>query len=364
MHRKSIAVAVAAIAALTLVAWTSPPDESEPTAGFVYGTPALESMGRLAFGPESVLFIGDSQGAAVYAIDVADTEMSGGSINVDDLDAKLAAMFGTTAEDITVRDMAVHPTSHNVYLSVARGDGAFGLVKVDGMGAVSEVSLADVRYSKGDISNAPSPDATYRRGTPARQFTITDLAFANGEVMVAGLSNQEFASNFRRLTFPFADSMEATSLEIYHVSHGQYETHAPVDTFATYEMEGRMHVVASYTCTPLVMFEVEGLEDGEHVMGKTIAELGAGNRPLDILAYGSDGDGFLLVANSRHPLMKIDSSDFRSAAALEPPTEETGVGFDAMPQAGIQRLGERGDEIVMLQSDGGLRLISVGKESL
>ena len=150
MRNKAIAIVIGAIAASTLIAWTFAPDENA-TATLTYGTPALESMGALAFGPDDILFVGDSEGAAVYAIEIADTGASSGAINVGDLDAKLAAMFGTTADDITVRDMAVHPRSGNVYLSVARGDGNFGLVKVDGSGQLSEVSLTDVRFSKGDI---------------------------------------------------------------------------------------------------------------------------------------------------------------------------------------------------------------------
>lgn len=363
MRNKALAIVITTIAAFTLVAWNAVPDEAI-SATFVYGTPALESIGAIAFGPDNVLFVGDSQGAAVYAIDMPDAKSGDKPISVENLDAKLAAMFGTTADDITVRDMAIHPESHNVYLSVSRGDSSFGLVKVDGNGMLSEVSLADVHYSKGEISNAPSPEATYRRGTPARQFTITDLAFADGEVLVAGLSNQEFASNFRRMPFPFTGKMDATSLEIYHVSHGQYETHAPVDTFTAYEMNGSVHVVASYTCTPLVLFRVDGLEDGAHVMGTTVAELGAGNRPLDIITYSDGGGDFVLVANSRHPLMKVDASSFAGAESLVSPTKEPGVPFETMPQAGIQLLGERGDHIVMLQNNDGLQLISVAKESL
>ena len=36
------------------------------------------------------------------------------------------------------------------------------------------------------------------------------------------------AHRLRRLAFPFDDAAEATSLEIYHVDHGQYETASPI----------------------------------------------------------------------------------------------------------------------------------------
>ena len=45
------------------------------TAGMAYGSPDLKSAGSLAFGPEGILFVGDSQAAAVFAIDVGDQAM-------------------------------------------------------------------------------------------------------------------------------------------------------------------------------------------------------------------------------------------------------------------------------------------------
>ena len=37
--------------------------------GLEVGTPAIKSVGPLAFGPEGILFIGDNGGAAIFAID-------------------------------------------------------------------------------------------------------------------------------------------------------------------------------------------------------------------------------------------------------------------------------------------------------
>ena len=42
--------------------------------GFVKGTPEIKSMNRLAFGPEGILFIGDTKGAAIYAIETSDLD--------------------------------------------------------------------------------------------------------------------------------------------------------------------------------------------------------------------------------------------------------------------------------------------------
>src|SRR4051812_39600788 len=66
---------------------------------------------------------------------------------------------------------------------------------------------------------------------PARQATVTDMAYIDGQLLVAGMSNEEFSSNLRRIAFPFADGMVDNSLEIFHVSHGKWETAAPIRTF-------------------------------------------------------------------------------------------------------------------------------------
>ncbi len=85
----------------------------------------IVSMGSLEFSPNGILFIGDSKGGAVYAFDLNES-----SVNVDDknvriadLEGKIAALLGTTKEEILIHDMAVNPVSHNIFLSVSRGRG-------------------------------------------------------------------------------------------------------------------------------------------------------------------------------------------------------------------------------------------------
>ena len=40
-----------------------------------------------------------------------------------------------------------------------------------------------------------------------------------------------------------------------------------------------------YTCTPLVTIPLREIKDGAHVVGKTIADLGYGNTPIDLIQY-------------------------------------------------------------------------------
>ena len=65
------------------------------------------------------------------------------------------------------------------------------------------------------------------------------------------------------------------------------------------------YILAAYTCTPLVKIPMMELKPGSNVVGKTIAELGNRNRPLDMIVYKKDGKEYLLMANSSRGVMKI-----------------------------------------------------------
>jgi hypothetical protein len=51
------------------------------------------------------------------------------------------------------------------------------------------------------------------------------------------------------------------------------------------DVDGVSTVVAAYTCTPVVTMPVSDLRDGAEVTGRTIAELGYGNTPLEVLDF-------------------------------------------------------------------------------
>ena len=300
------------------------------------GKPALKSAGPLAFAPGGVLLVGDPLGAAVFAIDTNEPEgkSAGGAINVKQIDRKIAALLGTSADQILINDLAVNPAAGSVYMSVSRGrgpDAAPVIVRMDHTGKLSEFALDDVNYAEAALPNAPDPAAKDRRGNSQRTETITDLAYVDGRVIVAGLSNEEFASKLRSLPFPFDESDAGTSVEIYHGSHGKFETQSPVRTFVAYTIDGEPNLLAAYTCTPLVKFPVAQLSPGAKVQGVTIAELGNQNRPLDMIIYQKDGGDFVLMANDRRGVMKIPTGDFAAAEAIETRVpDKAGVGYETI----------------------------------
>ncbi len=280
--------------------------------------PQLKAIGPMTFGPNGVLFAADTSTAAIFAVELgaASQTKAPGAKSIAGIDQKIAALLGTDVREITVTDLAVHPTTRNAYISAMRGQGTGSmpvLLRVDGAGAIEVLSLATLRYSRVELPNAPAANATT---TSSRTQSITDMAFVDGRLYVAGLSNEEFSSKLRSVSYPFAAIDGGTSVEIYHGSHGQFETRSPVYTFVPYKVNGETNLIAGYLCTPLVKFPVSGLRPGAKVMGTTIAELGNRNRPLDMILYKKNGREFLLMSNNSRGVMKIPTDSFGGAASI------------------------------------------------
>jgi hypothetical protein len=318
------------------------------------GAPALLSAGPLAFGPQGVLFVGDSAGAAVWAIDTGDVSPAGsGAIELAGLDAQLAALAGTTPDRIRIHDLAVNPLSRRAYLSVSRGQGEEAKPAIFTLapgGKLELLALDGRRHARASLENPPDPAATGRRGESLRQDAITDLAFADGRVLVAGLSNEEFSSKLRVLDFPFGDAARNASVEIFHGSHGRWETNAPVRTFTTLDIDQVPHVLAAYTCTPLVKMPLAGLLSDAKVKGTTVAELGNRNRPLDMVVYSRDAKDYLLMANSSRGVMKVDLGAVAKIEAIVSPVPDiAGLAFQTIADLqGVEHLDRLGDDHALL----------------
>jgi hypothetical protein len=330
--------------------------------------PSLASIGPLTFGPDGTLFAADTQGAAIFALDLGAHAAGGaaGARALEALDEKLAALLGTGVREIAITDLAVHPRTRNAYVSVMRGQGsgaAPALFRIDGGGQIAAVPLQSLSFQKVSLPNAPAANATAR--TNPRTQVVTDMAFADGRLWVAGLSNEEFASKLRAIPYPFATVDRGVSVEIYHGNHRAVETRSPVNAFVPYSVGSEPHLIAGYTCTPLVKFPIADLKAGEKVRGTTIAEFGAGNRVLDMIVYRKGGEEFLLTANNSRGVMKIPTRTFAAAAPITTPveTETGGVPFEKVASmTGIVQLDKLDDatSIVLARtSAGGIDLQTV-----
>ena len=116
-----------------------------------------------------------------------------------------------------ITDLVVHPQTRNAYLSVMRGQGAAAMPALAAGRRRRHdrvIGLDKVKFSKVELPNAPG-----RRRQPARRnartSSITDMAFVDGKLYVAGLSNEEFSSKLRSVPYPFSTVDGGTSVEIY-----------------------------------------------------------------------------------------------------------------------------------------------------
>ena len=341
------------------------------TEGMKEGKAEFKSMGPLTFGPDGILFVADTKAASIVAIDTADAKAASGekALKVEGINQKIAALLGTAADQVLIDDLAVNPISRNVYMAVSRGRGANAtpvLLRVKGSGDIELVSLDKVKFSRGELPDAPVEGVVgqgNRQSNPRRE-SITDIGFFQDRLLVAGLSNEEFASTLRAIPFPFKTVANGTSVEIYHGAHGKFETRAPVRTFVPMKVGNEPHLLAAYTCTPLVQFPISDLKPGAKIKGKTIAELGNRNRPLDMIVYQKGGKDYLLLANSSRGIMKINADDIAGAESItERVADKKGVTYQTIEEwKGVEQLDtfDQKNALVLRKGDGG----AVSLESL
>lgn len=320
------------------------------TASLLLAGPALaldlRSAGQLEFGADGVLFVADSLGSKVAALETGDVTHAGSPapIFVEAIDMEIADLLGAAPNDVVINDMAVNPISQNVYLSVHVGrsvDPRVALVRVDhATGALSEIDLESAEASEVALPSPPGFEDVLQYGQSERTLTATDLTWhpeagdAAGELFVAGVSNQDFASTLRRVSYPFDGTMEMASVEIYHAGHDRQETRAPIVTSVVHEIDGVAYLIAAYTCTPVARFRLSDLVDGAHVIGETVAELGFGNAPVDMFVFETPammgGGEKLLVTNDQRSAVSISTA---AIATAEPLSERAFgvVGLDQFP---------------------------------
>jgi len=328
--------------------------------------PPIASMSALAFTPEGVLLVGDAQEGAVFAVELGERAKATETREVDlaDVETRIGALIGARASDVVVHDLAVDPVALDIYLAVSRNRGrwrnafdlpndlgnATELVRIHQNGRLEGVDLAGRAWTRALLPKpiAPGKKHIFKDGVDPRTEAITDLAWDEGTIWVAGLSNEEFSSAIWRVPYPFTGASAAvTTVENYHVAHRAWETESPVRTLLPHRINGRKVLIAAYLCTPLVIFETDQLKDGAHVKGRTIAEFGSGNYPLDMVRAQSAGKDRVFLANSNLPalVVTLDAID-RFEGALTEPVDSYTAGLVPEYRSGVSlqqldNLGER-----------------------
>ena len=302
----------------------------------------LRSAGAMTFGPGVVLFVGDIMGSAVHAFALRGTDLTPqtgvllgnfhnfeGATLVQGLDLRLAALLGTTYDNVVINDMVVHQPTQQIFLSVERGRGADvmpAIVKVN-RGRLELLKLDGIPHSKVSIPDEPNETARLEF-EPQQVYAITDVKYYNDEIFVTGISNHRFASTLYRIPYPFNGQKATTTVEIWHPVHGEFETRAPIVRQLILDVGGEPYLFGVYGCTPLVRFPLAALKDGAHVRGDTIGELGYGSNPVDMLTFNSpfDHKDYLLVTIDVRGGMQIGVAELGTA-----PPEPTGGAIDFGP---------------------------------
>ena len=342
----------------------------------------LKSAGILEFGPENTLFVADSVGGTIHAYELPGDGIAperDAGFNILDLDTLVENTLGTEGP-IVYGDLVVHPVTRAAYISLAAtidGTETYAVFSVSREGDLQALNLSDLPSTSFKLADAADDGVTFWRDIPAPTLTVTDLDFVDGELFVSGVSTGEFASTLRRIPYPFDGSGSASGIEIYHAAHDQNETRAPIRAMTVLDIEGSATVVAAYTCTPLVTIPVSELENGANVTGRTIAELGYGNTPLDVISFSSaDATGavssYVLVVN-REMDADLISMDALKEAANSPGLSEpipylgatAGVETIPLPMSGVVHVADQDNQFLLAMrrdlETGAMELVSFRK---
>ena len=319
----------------------------------------LKSAGALAFDTDNTLFVGDGKAGVVHAFDLsgAVTDQSEyqlgraqtfeGRTIFNNLDVEIAALLGVAPEEVVINDMVVHKPTKQVFLSVHRGEGpdAEAVIVAVNQGALELVDLAAADHSSMSVGPVPTAE-TLEFGQPLNTLAITDVDYYNGELFVAGVSNEEFSSKLRRIPYPFTNEVSTSSIEIWHAVHAQYETRAPIISQTVAELNGEPTLIAIYACTPIVRIPLSELTDGAEVRGQMIGEMGFGNTPLDIVPYvnGWDGSSNVVVTNTNRSAASLNieaiaaAEEMPQGEGVQPVFSVAGVSQFSLPMSGTLHL--------------------------
>lgn len=300
----------------------------------------VRSVGAMTFGDPNTLFVADWRGGEVHALHLPMTKSAPTTpFNLKNISVPIARALRTQPDKLRFEDLAFRPDAELAYitLSVARGGtSAPALVTVDASGKIGVVDLTKAAHTSAKIKSRPAADKRFWNDVPAATYTITDLLFYDSKLYVAGLSNATFASTLRVYDYPFAGDATLTSIEMYHAVHDQVETRAPIRKMAIATLNGEPSLIAAYTCTPLVTVALKDLKDGAHIVGKTVAELGWGSEPVDMVTFDAGQGPMVLLTNSHKSADLMTLASIEAAAAA--PGLQTPIKWPSEPYAGVKAI--------------------------
>ena len=321
----------------------------------------IKFAGALEFADDGTLFVGDNFNGAIYAFEVpaeAGPEQIMPS-SIANIDSKIAELLGVGTQAIELNDMASHPISQDVYISVTRIGSSTSqpaLIQVTQDQQVTLVDLASLQFTKQDLTEFPEGETNFRtRGLwpgspplprdiakgeiPLRTLAIMDMEYYEGELFVAGVAHDNFLSSLRRMSYPFDGNQSITNVEMYHIAHDQYESRAPIRAMSVQEIDGKAQLVAAYTCSPIVLVPLEDIKDGAKIAANTIMDYGNG-QPLDMIPFEMQGQSMLFVTNDSRSPQVIPVAGLQDAKVVDHNDFERGGKLDLHPVMPFGPVGE------------------------
>ncbi|AXQ27505.1 hypothetical protein D0B54_01880 [Solimonas sp. K1W22B-7] len=338
----------------------------------------IRSVGNMTFLDANTLAVADWRGGEIHALQLLPpAKAQSGPFNLGDISNPIARALNTQPDKLRFEDMAFRPGSNLAYIALSVEQKSStpkpALVTVDSTGRVAVIDLNKAVRTSAALTDAPAAEKRLWRDIPEAAYTVTDMAYYEGKLYVAGLSNASFASTLRVYSYPFSGSGSATSVEMYHAVHNQTETRAPIRKMVIASLNGVPTLVAAYTCTPLVTIPLKDLKNGAHIVGKTIAELGWGSAPVDMVTFDV-GQGPMVLLTNSHKSADLMPVSAIAEAALKPglstpikwPNEPLlGLRSTSIPMSGLAQFGSQDkDFFAALRRDeatGAMELVSVRK---
>ncbi len=112
-----------------------------------------------------------------------------------------------------------------------------------------------------------------------------------------------------------------------------------------YMDEGKNSVVGSFTCTPVVRYDLDDAKDDDQITGRSVLELGTGNTPRSMFAYERDGKRYILVSvgrNNKKPAFGFPSAYWVARVDAELLKETTNINQKAPWRiGGANKAGDR-----------------------
>jgi hypothetical protein len=185
---------------------------------------------------------------------------------------------------------------------------------------------------------------------------VTDIAWAGGRIVVATQASDKFSASRVFTINPSAKDGAPTqiSTKTFHTGHNKWETQAPLKVLMPFYESGKTSVVGSFTCTPIVRYDLDAAKDDDQVTGSSVVELGQGNTPRSMFAYERDGKRFLLVSvgrNNKQPAFGFPSAYWVARVDADLLKETTNINEKAPWRDGTNKSAAKAGDRVEVAKD-------------